>query len=359
LTVVRWLLSTLICLGSLVLVGAPAARAEVVPWLYEVEVPVADQSAAARTAAAQAALLELLTRLTGLTNVPRMQAVTAALAAPDQYYNQFRFVDAQREDELGQPQKELHVSIQFEAASILRLLKSTDLPIWRADRPKVVAWVVVEANGQREIIGADSHSDLALAMQQRAKQRGLWLTLPLLDLEDQVHVDPAAVWGRLSAVLDPASERYDADIVLVGRVQALDDGSWAAGWEFWIDGAERPLAAKGEDSAMLGRGGVDFVADELAQRYAVLARAPQNIRLNVAGIRSPADYGNLLGYLGRLEFVDEVRLASVRGDRMALVLTTRAEPEQLLKMFAVDQYLAEAGGSGVSPSGIELLWQRR
>lgn len=358
LTVVRRLLSALIWFASVYSCAAPSVFAAVVPWLYEVEVAVDDQTSAARNDAAEHALLELLTRLTGLVHVPRLQAVVSALASPDQYYNQFRYVQADALDEDGLPLNALRLRIQFEQASVLRLLKEAALPIWRSNRPRVVAWVVVEKNGSREIVGAGAGSELATAIQERARQRGVALVLPLLDLEDQLQVDPAAVWGRLSAVLNSASERYHADIVLVGRVQAQADG-WAAGWEFWIDGELKPSAGRSPDLVELGSHGVDFVADELVQRYAVLGRSVQDIRLVVAGIYSPADYGSLLRYLGRLEFVDHVNLTSVQGDRMGLVLTTRAEPEQLLQMFAVDRFLAGVDvGLAIGPD-IELFWQPR
>ena len=355
----RRLLPALICLAGASFAAAPVAIAEVVPWLYEVEVPVESQASSARLAGSKVALLQLLTRLTGLTNVPRVDAVAGALAAPDLFYSQFRFVEVETIDEAGLPIDELHLNIQFERASVLRLLKDAALPIWRANRPKVIAWVVVEANGSREILGADDRTDLAIAVQRRAKERGLSLVFPLLDLEDQIKVEPAAVWGRLSAVLDPASKRYGADIVLVGRVQAIAGGSWAVGWEFWLDGDLQPLATQGLDVTELGAAGVDFLADELVQRYAVLGRSTRDIRLGVTGIRSPADYGDLLRYLARLEFVNEVQLVRVQGDRMGVVVTTRAEPDQLLEMFAVDRYLSEIGISPANPSDIELLWNRR
>ncbi|MCZ6710867.1 MAG: DUF2066 domain-containing protein [Gammaproteobacteria bacterium] len=357
LTIVCRLLSALICFAS-VFGAAPSVVAAVVPWLYEVEVAVDDQTSAAIKDASEDALLDLLTRLTGLVHIPRLQAVASALASPDQYYNQFSYVQVETLDEDGLPVNALRLRIAFEPASVLRLIKKAALPIWRSNRPKVVAWVVVEANGSREIVGAGGDSELAAAIQERARQRGLALVLPLLDLEDQLQVDPAAVWGRLSAVLNSASERYQADIVLVGRVQAQADG-WAAGWEFWIDGELKPFAGQSSDLVELGSDGVDFVADELAQRYAVLGRSVRDIRLVVAGIHAPADYGSLLRYLGRLEFVDHVTLTSVQGDRMGLVLTTRAEPEQLLQMFAVDGFLAQIDVGLATGPDIELVWQRR
>ncbi|MDH3644930.1 MAG: DUF2066 domain-containing protein, partial [Gammaproteobacteria bacterium] len=92
-------MSALICFASASFFAAPVAVAEVVPWLYEVEVPVESQTATARQSASRVALLELLTRLTGLTNVPRVEAVSSAMAAPDRYYNQFRFVEVEVVDE--------------------------------------------------------------------------------------------------------------------------------------------------------------------------------------------------------------------------------------------------------------------
>ena len=206
--------------------------AAVVPWLYDVEVPVESQTPNARLEASRVALLQLLTRLTGLVHVPRHPQIARALAAPDLYYSQFRFVAASQ----NEVEASLRLRIQFEPRSVLRLIRDSALPIWGANRPLVVAWVVVEQGVEREIIAAGSTHPLALELQQRARERGLPLLYPLQDLEDQIKVDPAVVWGRMSQVLLPASERYRADIVLVGRVQVLGDGSWAASWEFWFDG---------------------------------------------------------------------------------------------------------------------------
>ena len=70
--------------------GLPAG-AEVVDWLYQVEVPVASQSAADRQHAARRALQEMLTRVTGLRDVPMTETVLEALRRPDRFYTGYRF----------------------------------------------------------------------------------------------------------------------------------------------------------------------------------------------------------------------------------------------------------------------------
>jgi hypothetical protein len=356
---VRARLVTLYFCVVLASLGVPATYGQTVPWLYDVEVPVADQGSDARREAARTALLQLLTRLSGLIEVPDEEAVNQALLAPELYYNGFRYVEGQVIDELGEVADELRLRVQFERNAVQGLLRAAGLPIWRGDRPRVLVWLGVESAQERRIVGADDASDLVSALAQRARQRGLPMVLPLLDLEDQLAVEPAAVWGRLEGVLRPASERYGADVLLLGRVQPLTGGAWTASWELWLDDEQLPLTQRSADLPELGALGADFVADELARRYAVLAREAQGISLAVHGIRGPGDYGGLLRYLNQLEFVDDVAVIQVFDDQVDLLLVTRADIEQLLSLFAVDRTLKEVALERPSGYDAELAWQYR
>lgn len=345
----RWWLLAVVLAWAAALWPAPAP-AEEVPWLYEVSVPVADQSASARIDAAGEALAELLTRLTGLASVPRNEAVTRALAAPDLYYNQFAFERAAEGDGL-------QLRLQFTPRAVLELIRDARLPIWRASRPVVVAWVVLDDGRERRILGADTEHPVVLALRERARERGVPLRLPLLDLADQLAVEPAAVWGRLSQTLEPASARYGADIILVGRVQALDETRWAASWEFWIEGEIRDLELEATDPARLGHAAADLVADELAARYAVLDRGLRRLDFVVSAVRSPADYAELLRYFSGLEFVEQIAVTRVAGDQLGVSLVTAAGPDQLLELFQLDQRLFPDLINDAPGGSIGLVWQ--
>ena len=99
--------------------------------------------------------------------------------------------------------------------------------IWRSERPSVIAWLVADDGTGRRILASDSEHPVIDGLKDRAWDRGVPLQLPLLDLADQLLVEPAAVWGRLSQALVPASERYEAAIILIGRLQLQSDGLWA------------------------------------------------------------------------------------------------------------------------------------
>ena len=121
-------------LAGAALCCALSAEAAVLDWLYEVEAPVPSRTPADRHAAAQQALDTMLTRLTGLVEVPREPAIAAALAAPERYYQRYSFVAEGGETRLA---------VSFAPQALHKLIAEAALPIWAADRPVALAWVVV------------------------------------------------------------------------------------------------------------------------------------------------------------------------------------------------------------------------
>lgn len=340
-------------LGAL-LAPAPVVAVEV-PWLYEVTVPVADQSASARLDAGSRALAQLLTRLTGLTSVPRNEAVTRALNAPDLYFNQFGFV-REREDDRDVLKLRLH----FMPQPVLDLIREANLPVWPSNRPSVLAWIVVDDGMVRRILGsADAEHPLVAALEQRCRERGVPLRLPLLDLTDQLTVEPAAVWGRLDQILEPASTRYGADTILIGRLQLMPDQEWRAEWDFRADGLPRQSIQQAGDPAALGRAAADLIADELAARYAVFDRGVRRVELSVSEVERAVDYAELLRYLNGLEFVQGVTVSAAAGDRLQLSLLTAADTEQLLELFSLDRRLLPDRSQVLPGPQLPLIWQRR
>lgn len=375
-------LPRLLLLLIILVPGTPRAT-EVVPWLYEVAVPVADQSESERRRAASEGLKKLLTRLTGLAYVPLTPEVTEALDQPDRYYNEFRFARAAvtapvPADLPGQPaqpaQSGLELVIQFDPDPVQALIRAAGLPIWRAQRERVLVWVVLADGTERQIVGTASDTPLVAGLNQGARDRGLPLTLPLLDLEDQLAVDPAAVWGRLSQVIDPASRRYGADVLLLGRVSPAAEGmpsaaaalpadgalagtGWESDWEFWVDGVVVPFTTSGDDLNAHGREAVDVLANELAVRRVVHGRQAGQLRLVVSGIRTPGDYGALLNYLKSLEFVQNVGVSGLREGRLWLLVDTPADPDRLLGTFERDRQLFDDQLALVEDADLRLVWR--
>lgn len=324
----------------LLLVMPLAALAAPIPWLYWVDVEVEAQTVEAREAASRDALVEVLARVSGLAHVPRNAIVRDALDSTERYYSRFVFLE---DDELR---------IYFDRSAVLQLAKAAELPVWSANRPAAVAWVVVEDAGSREIVHGEH--PLAQTLRDRARARGLALRLPLMDLEDRIRVDPAAVWGRLSSVIQDASVRYRAEIIVVGRVQKLADETFAANFEYWLGDEQTAVNLEGLTIEVIGGQAIDILANDLAQRFAVLGRELEVLTLAISGVDTPTGYGRLLRYLASLEFVDAVDVVELQGDRVVLAVATRARMEQLLQLFENDGRILE---DPEAVFGNELTWR--
>ena len=172
------------------LCGGTPLHGEIVDWLYDVEVTAKSQAQADQRLAARSALREMLTRMTGLRNVPLSQPIVRALDSPEMYYVGYRFIQV-RDD------GEQRLQVNFEPESIQELVSEASLPIWSADRPRVLAWLAVREDGRIRVLDSNSDHPLAISLRQRSRQRGVPLRLPLMDLEDRELISPVSRVGRV------------------------------------------------------------------------------------------------------------------------------------------------------------------
>jgi len=179
---------------GLVLAADPAGAAA--PGFYEAEVEVADQSAFMRRRAARMGLERVLIRLSGAAPLPAQPLLREALSQPERYYDRYLFVADDR------------LKLFFTPSALLELIDQAKLPLWPLRRPPAIAWLALEANGARQIVRGGH--PLAAALVAEAHRRGFEARLPLMDLRDQLRVQPAVVWGRSSLLLAEASRRNAA-----------------------------------------------------------------------------------------------------------------------------------------------------
>lgn len=330
-------------------------RAEVVDWLYQVEVPVSSQAPSERTQGAKVALLEMLSRLSGQATVSGHPAIESALARPERYFSQFRY--SRQRDLDGAEQ--LYLRLDFAPSEMIDLSKRAGLPLWWANRPKVVAWIVMDDAAGRRILNAED--PFALEVQRRAHARGLDVQLPLMDIDDQSAMSVAAAWNRDTEEAEYASQRYGAEALLFARVTQAG-GALSSSWELNFL-AESRLGSDNQGSARfnqraaetsdLAQRAADQLVDVVARRYVVSNIGEQMLSLVVTQVSSPQAYADLLRYIGGLEFVDAVDIAEVRATELRLRIASQAPPERLLELFAVDGLLVRETENGLrsDPSG--------
>jgi len=347
-----WVIAALMSVSM----SAGAATAE---WLYDVDVPVADQSVDVRAAASKQALRIVLMRVSGLRELPMNAAVTSALQSAQRYFVEYRY----REDADGaagaSPGTKLQLlSLRFAEGAVQRLIADAGLPLWSSNRPTTVVWIVVADGGTRTVLGASDKNPLLNSLRARASERGLPLVVPLMDLDEQLEVTDAVVLSGAPRVIEAASQRYAADQILVGRISRSSSGTWVADWQLWsTDVDKQRFNIESPTAEAAGASIADRLADDLVARYVVYGGASQQLQLRVDGIGSVMQYGALLKYLGALEFVDSVQVEEVRPGVVLLALGTRTPWDRFRDLLALD-------GTMVPPDAIEagaerhvLLWR--
>ncbi len=327
----------------------PLARAEVVDTLYEAEVEVSDRSAAARAAAASDALALVLVKVSGSSEVLSNPQLQQKLQDASGLVQQFSYREAPGDSGLL-----LHV--EFSSAVINELVTGAGAPLWTANRPSVLVWLVVEDSFGRRFVSPGSEPELAAQLAEEFARRGVPLQFPLFDLADAAALNADQAW-RLSAVpIIQASQRYDATEILAGRVAGLSTGDWLGDWSFFSGPRRLDRSATAAAAAEFLHLGSVLVAEDLASRYAVAASQPVGggVEMRVSGVESYADYAGVVSWLESLELIEHANVEQISGDNLLLRLTAQADAEQLSALIELNERLRREPGM----PGLVYRWRK-
>jgi hypothetical protein len=322
-------------LWTLLFLVAGGSRAEVVADLHTATVPVANQSPEALTAAAREALAEVLVKVSGSRDLLQKPVIIAAL---DDAHNRVQLYGYERG---ATPAAGLYLRFEFDGPYVTNLVKRAGAPLWTANRPTVLAWVVVEDEQGRHFISKDSAPDQAQMLVEEFSRRGVPVQLPVFDLADTTAVGLEDAWRLDATVLQAASVRYNVGNIVAGRLASLTDGNSLGDWSYFHQNEPVNRSVTVPDLQTFMREGVDLVAGELAGRYAVAPSGggTRGVRISVSGVSSYADYAAIVTWLESLELVDHANLEQVQGDRIELRLQAQADASQLATTIELNNRL--------------------
>jgi len=306
-------------------------QAVVVTGLYEAEVPVSDQSASSRKKNMAAVLRVVLIKLTGDRQVPSRNGVTELLLSADQYVQQFEY---RTRKEAGIQQHTLWA--RFNTSSLDKVLREAAIPEWGRERPSTLVWLAVgDAHGRR-LTGLGDILGYVEKMETRAKNRGIVLVHPLLDLQDTNQLQASDIWGGFEEPVLAVSRRYHADVILTGRIESVLPELWKAHWIAYIDDQAYTWVTQGTASKTVLDEGIDGLADALSERYGQAGTYTRSdeIEILVNDITGYNQYSKVLNYLESLNSVTNVEVKEVNPGSVVYLLTTQADNSVISK--AVD-----------------------
>jgi hypothetical protein len=326
------LLWPLLSLLTLLLVTA-SARADIVRNLYLAQVPVADQSAQALARASREALAEVLVKVSGSTGVLQYPSISAALGKARGHVQQYAY--ARDEDD---PQQ-LSARFEFDGSFVTRLVTEAGAPLWTANRPQVLVWMVIEDAGGRNFVNWETAPELTKQLLAEFARRGVPVQLPLFDLADSAALSTEEVWRLYGPAIQAASARYNVQNIVAGRLAALTAGSSVGDWSYFYSGDRIDRSVTAPDAATFVREGVAIVAEEMSARYAVTASGTDegSVTMSVVGVFSYADYAGIVAWLEGLELIEHANIERIQGDRVELRLHAQGDAGQLAAIIELNE----------------------
>jgi len=328
-------LSPHLALAAVLLGSALPAAAVPVRGLYEAAVPVRSQSPDARAPALQQAFEAVLVRVVGTRALPA--------AAHDLVPRASSFVQGYGYETVGAG-RELRLRAQFDARAIEAALRAAGVSVWGANRPAHIAWIALKDDGgPRAVLDAASAEARAPALLATAEARGLPLQLPTMDATDRRLVTFNELWNGTVTGAEGASNRYNARMVVIGRV-GREGGQWLARWTLLSgEGASEDWTSQGATVDEALAGGVQELADRQAQRFAVRTGNARDVQLRVSGVDSLNDYGRALNYVRGLGPVRNAQVEAAEPGSLLLRLRVEGDPETLARVIAAGRVLRPRG----------------
>jgi uncharacterized protein len=331
----------LVCL----LVYSNSLFAQSVNNLYEVTVPVKDQSAASRGKSIKLAFSQVLVKVSGISD---LMSRGDLLKQAQRYVEQYRYGVVDDQDPIqSEPQKTLWV--KFEKTAVDSFLLESGASVWGDSRPVILSWMAIDQQGVRTLSDDIGYWPMVTAL---GENRGLPLLLPLMDLDDQINIQFSDVWGDFAESIKHASTRYAPDGILVNRITQQENGIWMGRWTLYL--GETAMSWQVSDATSLdelmalGVGqAVDSVAKQYATSASMSASGGSSPFLEVDNIYSLTDYSRVLGYFVGLTQVENIRPVEFLDNRVTFVVTLVGDESSLIKSVEISDVLHYLPGVGI------------
>ncbi|ASI23925.1 TPA: DUF2066 domain-containing protein [Aeromonas salmonicida] len=332
---------TVLCCGLSFMLSAAQ-----VTDLYQGKAPTSGDMVAAQSQA----LGDVLVKVTGKRDILTQPDVVKALAAPGDYVQHYGYQD------VG-PVKFLKAD--FNVAKVNALISQSKFALLGPARPQMALWLVIN-EGERRILPDQSSDGWASALRTQSQAMGLPVSIPLMDLDDNMAVNATDVWGRFAAPILQASQRYGAEMVVLGKLTPEGD-KWSIDW-----GLYGPKA--GGELAELTRGSSSGTQAEVAQHFAdeLAAWLVQNYGARISGVASSQTLvvEGLSGIDGMITVqkmlqgmasVTKVTIGKLEGDKVTFDLSLQGDKAELIRGLQLESRLRQIDDND---SGLRYQWSQ-
>ena len=305
--------------------------------LYTGRILVTDKTQKTRIKAHRWAIEQVITKVSGDREILKNKTIRRVVQnRTANYITSFAF----ETDEQG---RTFLVDV-FDQSKIDGLLKSVGAAIWGQRRPNTVIWLAVEEGVQRSIIDKELFPQITEFLYQSSDNRGLPISLPVMDEEDKQAVFSSDVWARFDRAVLQGSKRYNAENVVMARmryVTSQKEPEYKTGWllEFELMNEQGKLLTSAEngDQYSVLRDMVNQIGDHFAAEYAIHNQISNDnaLQLNLTGINDLRDLKQAESYLNSLPPVAQASLLSIVNNRAEFSLSLVGEGLDVVRALAL------------------------
>lgn len=312
-----------------------------VPQLFEADVTVSSQKSAERSQAIRQAMGVVLQRVTGQHATADAFAVEELNQNPERFLQQYRYYTVPESDP-----PVLKLRVRFDGEAIKQALQSQGVGYWGSERPDTLVWLAVEERGNRYLVSAQDENAVRTAMEVAARQRGIPIIFPLMDLTDRARARLSDIWGGFFTRAISASNRYEPQAILIGRLNRNPAGGWMARWYLQVAGNSSSWVDSNASLDGLLADGMADIADSLASRFAVggAASAAHRVEISVRDIHTLTVYARVNKYLASLAPVVEVQVSQVDGPEIRYTVQLNGTLDGLSQTIAIGSVLEPVPG---------------
>ena len=299
--------------------------------LYSGEIAVPGQAEADRNAAFPEALIQVMQKLSGQREIPPSPALDAALENAARYLRSYRYARVSRSAADGSVSEELRLIAQFMQPEVDRMMLEIGLPRWRQERPGVQLWVVID-DGLGRQLKPISFEYAWQAIEDIAAMRGLPVSWPDLDEEEQQLLDMSLVWGGFTDYLVERGAPADGVAIIAAR---REGPQWAVRWNL-ASGSQTWSWQNSDIELMYALAdGIHRMADQIAANNAigVSEQGIWTIEVSIGAVDSARDYAKCLEYLQGLSLVNRVEVMGAGPGRVQFRLQLNASTDHLAETF--------------------------
>lgn len=332
---------TALCCGLSFMVSAAQ-----VTDLYQGKAPTSGDMVAAQSQA----LGDVLVKVTGKRDILTQPAVVKALAAPGDYVQHYGYQD------VGSVK---FLKADFDVAKVNALISQSKFALLGPARPQVAIWLVIN-EGERRVLPDQSSDGWAAVLRTQSQALGLPVSIPLMDLDDNMAVNATDVWGRFADPILKASQRYGAEMVVLGKLTPEGE-KWSIDWGLYGPKAGGELAelTRGSGSgtqAEVAQGFADGLAAWLVQNYgARISGVASSQTLVVEGLSGIDGMITVQKMLQGMASVTKVEIGKLEGDKVTFNLALQGDKAELIRGLQLESRLRQIDDND---SGLRYQWSQ-